>query len=173
MQNSVLMEAEFTNRTGFTRRLDFLTIREGRFPRVDDIIPPVQRSIANCRISPADGLRLVRSLPLLPSDDEQDSPVTIDLNGHFTVRARSPHFATPVEVTLTGHQPQGEPLRVAVNRRYLERVGKLKLGELHLFGRDAALHARDELRSYIWMPLAANTIVPPVVADRALTRAAA
>ena len=146
---------------------------EGRFPRVDDIIPPIQRSVASCRISPADGLRLVRSLPLLPSDDEQDSPVTIDLNGHFAVRARSPRFATPVEVTLTGHQPQGEPLRVAVNRRYLERVGKLGLGELHLFGRDAALHARDEQRSYIWMPLAASAIVPPVSADPALTRAAA
>ncbi|QDU24945.1 hypothetical protein ETAA8_00060 [Anatilimnocola aggregata] len=146
---------------------------EGRFPRVDDIIPPVLRSVASCRISPADGRRLVRSLTLLPSDDEQDSPVTIDLNGHFAVRARSPRFATPVEVTLTGHQPQGEPLRVAVNRRYLERVGKLGLGELHLFGRNAVLHARDEQRSYIWMPLAASAIVPPVPADPALTRAAA
>lgn len=146
---------------------------EGRFPRVDDIIPPIQRAVAGCRISHTDGLRLVRSLPLLPSDDEQDSPVTIDLNGHFAVRARSPRFAQPVEVTLTGHQPQGEPLRVAVNRRYLERVGKLGLGELHLFGRDSPLHARDEQRSYIWMPLAASAIVPPVPADSALTRAAA
>ncbi len=146
---------------------------EGRFPRVDEIIPPIQRSIASCRISPADGRRLVRSLPLLPSDDEQDSPVTIDLNGHFAVRARSPRFAQPVEVTLPGHQPQGEPLRVAVNRRYLERVGKLGLGELHLFGRNSPLHAGDEQRSYIWMPLAASAVVPPVPDDPALTRAAA
>ena len=146
---------------------------EGRFPRIEDVIPPIQRALASCRISPADGLRLVRSLPLLPSNIEQDSPVTIDLNGHFVVRARSPHLAQPVEVTLTGYEPQGEPLRVAVNRRYLERVGKLGLGELHLFGRDAALHARDEQRSYIWMPLAASAIVPPVPADSPLTCAAA
>lgn len=50
---------------------------EGRFPRVDDVIPPVQRAIASCRISSEDALVLVNSLPKLPSKDEQNSPVTI------------------------------------------------------------------------------------------------
>lgn len=135
---------------------------EGRFPRVDDVVPPVKRAIASCRISPEDALVLVNALPKLPGKDEQNSPVTIDLNGHFSVRARSPYFARPVEIKLAGHQPTGEPLRVASNRRYLERVGKLGLTEVHLFGRDSAIHARDVQRSYIWMPLAANVIVPPI-----------
>ena len=141
------------------------------FRAVDDVIPPVQRALASCRISPEDALVLVNSLPKLPSKDEQNSPVTIDLNGHFSVRARSQYFARPVEIKLTGYQPSGEPIRVAVNRCYLERVGKLGLTELHLFGRDSALHARDELRSYIWMPLSADTIVAPAVSE--LTCAAA
>jgi hypothetical protein len=167
-----LHDGWFTLRAG-NWTMQIKTEDKGRFPRFDDIIPSIQFSVASCEISPADNLRLVRALPLLPSDDEMNSPVTIDFNGHFTVRAKSPRLARPVEVTLTGHQPEGEPLRVAVNRCYLQRVGKLGLSQLYLFGSKSPLHARDEYRSLIWMPLDASMIVPPFLVESALARMAA
>ena len=101
-----LHEGWFTLRAGnWTVQIKVET--EGRFPRVDDVIPPIQRSVASCRLSPNDSNRLVRSLPLLPCNDEQDAPITIDLNGHFAVRAKSTCVARPAEVVLNDHRPRG------------------------------------------------------------------
>lgn len=167
-----LRDGWFTLRAGgWTVQIKIET--EGRFPRADDVVPPIQRAVGSCRTSQGDCDRLVRSLPLLPGNDEQDAPVTIDFNGHFAVRAKSTLGVQPAEMVLTGHRPTGSHLRIAVNRRYLHRVGKLGLGELHLFSSSTPLYACDDLRSYICMPLAESEIVAPASNEPSVARMAA
>jgi len=146
---------------------------EGRFPRADDVIPSIGHAVASCRLSPADCNRLVRALPLLPGNDEQDAPVTVDFDERFAIHAKSSIDGRASELTLDGHEPHGLPLRIAVDRRYLQRVGKFGLTELHLFSSRTPLHACDDLRSYIWMPLAESAMVAPVLENEPVARAAA
>ncbi len=103
--------------------------KEGRFPRTDDILRPVADACSSCQMSPADTLRLQRALPLLPGADEYDAPVTIDLNGHFAVRARVARMTEPVEIKLPDGRPTGEPIRIATNRCFLNKAAKLGLRE--------------------------------------------
>jgi hypothetical protein len=142
--------------------LQFAANKTGRFPRTDDVLRPAASACSSCQLSPADMQDLQRLLPLLPAADESDAPVTIDLNGHFAVRARAARVTEPVEIKLADGRPTGEPIRIATNRCYLQRAAKLGLPGVHIFGADAALLAADEQRSYVWMPLPIQGIVPPV-----------
>jgi hypothetical protein len=141
--------------------LQFAVNKEGRFPRIDDLLRPVAAACSSCHLSPGDTQRLQRALPLLPAADEHDAPATIDLNGHFAVRARAAWGTEPVEIKLAEGRPTGEPIQIATNRSFLQKAAKLGLREVHLFGKAAPLLAVDEHRSYVWMPLAAQQIVPP------------
>ncbi len=142
--------------------LQFAVNKTGRFPRTDDVFRPAASACSSCQLSAADILDLQRLLPLMPAADESDAPVTIDLNGHFAVRARALRMTEPVEIKLADGRPTGEPIRIATNRCYLQRAAKLGLREVHVFGADAALLAADEQRSYVWMPLPIQGIVPPI-----------
>ena len=82
---------------------------------------------ARCHFSKDDIRFLVETLPQLPCDEETKSPVTIDLNGQIAIRAKAADKDKPTEVVLTNSQWTGEPIRITINRTYLQRAMKLGL----------------------------------------------
>jgi len=62
--------------------------KEGRFPRLDDVIPAVNFETSRLTLSPEDAKFLEETLPRLPCDNVQNHPITLDLNGEVLVRSR-------------------------------------------------------------------------------------
>ena len=111
----------------------------GRFPDMSRIMANPDDAKARCQLSPDDMRFLAETLPKLPCDDEQNFPVTLDVNGHIAVRAKAADQAQPTEVVLSNSTSSGEPLRININRKYLTRAMRLGVQNLCLFGRDSAI----------------------------------
>ncbi len=143
----------------------YLRINPSRYPKVADIIPDPETAKARCQLSKDDIRFLVETLPNLPSEDEDNLPVTIDLNGSIAIRAKEPdkegQKGNPTEVVLTNSHWTGEPIRININRTYLQRAMKLGLGELSLYGDERALLCQAFDRKFLWMPLGAGSAIPP------------
>ncbi len=60
---------------------------DGRFPDVSRHIPQPATATARCQLSPSDAEFLAVAIPRLPSDEQYNFPVTLDLNGSIAVRA--------------------------------------------------------------------------------------
>ncbi len=134
---------------------------DGRFPDVARHIPSAAEAKAHCSFSVADARFLAETLPRLPCDDDGNRAVTLDLNGHVAVRAKPSDSTRPTEVVLTGSSFSGEPIRVNTNRNYLARAMRLGLRELNITSDETALACFDEHRQYVWMPLSAESAIPP------------
>ena len=134
---------------------------EGRFPKVEDIVPSVNVATARCSFSEADAAFLVESLPRLPCDDDNYRPITLDLNGRVVVRAKPLDSERPTEVLLNGSSFTGEPIRINSNRDYLRRAMQLGLRELVVTNANAAVLAHDVTRAYVWMILAPESAIKP------------
>jgi len=137
----------------------------GRFPRLDEVFAGAESGTTTIRLSPEDAIFLAQALPRLPhSVEAPDCPVTLDLEGHVSVRARGTSEEAPItELVLSGTSAIGEPLRLEMNRKYLERALKLGLTEVRLRSPDKAIMAFDAGRKYIWMPLSPEGALGPAV----------
>jgi len=133
----------------------------GRFPNMERIMPDPANATARCQLSLEDTRFLADTLPRLPCHDEQNSPVTLDVNGHIAIRARAADQAKPTEVVLTNSQCSGEPTRININRTYLKRAMRLGLQEVCLYGAEAALLAHAGNRRLVWMPLEPGAAIEP------------
>ena len=140
--------------------------QDGRFPKLDDVIPPVALAVARLEISPHDGEFLTDTLKRLPRDDAQNNAVTLDLNGQVIVRARAEGESQPTEVILSNSSLAGEPIRVNTNRKYLARAARLGFCDVCLYEKGNAVLAHDQRRQYLWMLLSSEGIIRP--ADNAL-----
>ena len=89
------------------------------------------------------------AVPRLPSDDEFNCPVTLDLNGSVAIRAKAADQPRPTEVVLTGSDWSGEPIRINTNRKYLARAVKLGFRELFVYGDNGPMLCQDE-PPYVW-----------------------
>ena len=67
----------------------YLRINASRYPKVSQIVPDPDTAKARCQFSKDDVRFLVETLPQLPCDEENNFPVTIDLNGHIAIRAKA------------------------------------------------------------------------------------
>jgi len=141
--------------------LQLKVLEEGRFPRTESVVPLPASAAARCRLSPAELLRLGEALKSLPGAGDPSSAVTIDLNGHFAVRATSTALPDPEEVRLARGKPQGQAMRIASRRQYLERAARLGLREFYLFSPESPLLAESKHDRLVWMPLDPSVIVPP------------
>jgi hypothetical protein len=101
------------------------------------------------------------TLPKLPCHDEQNLPVTLDVNGSVAVRAKPVDRDTPTEVVLTNSQSTGEPVRININRKYLRRAMQIGVHDLCLFGDDTVLLGQAENLTYIFMPLEPGAAIKP------------
>jgi hypothetical protein len=97
----------------------------------------------------------------LPCDDDQNRPITLDLNGHVAVRAKPAGSTQPTEVLLTNSSFSGESVRVSMNRDYLARAVRLGFRELCLKDDKSAILSVDADRQYVWMPLTPEAAIPP------------
>jgi hypothetical protein len=157
---------------GLVRAQDHVLLRAGdwcfwlkidsqsRFPPVEGAIPKGNGS-SRLRLDPQDARFLVSALPKLPGRDDDHSPVTLELSSPPAVRARSGRDGPATEVVLARSTASGPPVRVAMDRHYLLRAAQMGFPEIAVLRPDVPLVCRDESRTFLWMPLDANGVVPP------------
>jgi hypothetical protein len=134
---------------------------DGRFPDFSRCIPKAEDAKARCQFSVADAAFLAETLPRLPSHDDGNRPVTLDLNGQIVVRAKPSDSDQPTELVLTGSSFSGEPVRVNINRTYLARALRLGIRELSFVDDKTAILGFDDTRQYVFMPLDPESAIPP------------
>jgi hypothetical protein len=134
----------------------------GRFPDMSRHIPSPADAKTRCQFSPADVEFLVQTLPRLPSDEEYNFPITLDLNGSIAIRAKAADQPKVTEVVLTGSECSGEPIRVNMNRKFLVRAARLGFRELYVYGDSLPVLCRDDSRQFVWAPLEPKTALKPV-----------
>ena len=129
---------------------------EGRFPKAEEVIPAAISIRSRLRLAAEDAAFLARTLPLLPGGDEENAPVTVDLNGQAIIRAQGPGQDRPTEVVLARSVISGQPGRSRVNRELLGRALALGLAP----SRSSMATRRswqDERTQYVFMPLGSKT----------------
>jgi hypothetical protein len=132
----------------------FLGIDEiGRYPPVDLVVPNPSAATTVCRFAPGDVEFLVRSLPRLPGKADSNKPVTVDLNGHVSVRARAAGQPRTTELALTRSETTGAAARLNLNRDHLSRALQLGFTELRVITPSKPMVCRDDHRIYLMMPL--------------------
>jgi hypothetical protein len=140
----------------------FLPIdRTARYPDVDAVVPKAGKQDTTVRLAPEDAAFLLRALPRLPCEPDSQDRITIDLNGHVAVRARSDPAEPPTEVVLERSTTMGPPVRFATDRAYLARALKLGFRDFRVAGTEAPVLCRDEHRLFLWMTLGKEGALPP------------
>ena len=126
--------------------------KEGRFPRVLDIIPAVQSAKTTLELHPADAQFLTENASRLPGNLEEQA-VTFDCNGSISVRAKTIDTQA-AELQLTNSSKSGDDVTICLNRRNLINAARMGFTKLFLYGNASAVLACDENhRSYVFMPL--------------------
>lgn len=134
--------------------------KEGRFPKIDDILPDPATSPSRLELSPADAAFLREALPRLPNENPAHDPITVDLNGRVLIRARESASARPAEIELSGSQFIGEPVVWNTNRRYLDHAIRLGFKTLHARDAKSPVLGADERRRFLWCLLNAEDAIP-------------
>ncbi len=134
--------------------------KEGRFPKIDDILPDPATSPSRLELSSADAAFLREALPRLPNENPAHDPITVDLNGRVLIRARESASARPAEIELSGSQFIGEPVVWNTNRRYLDHAIRLGFRTLHARDAKSPVLGADERRRFLWCLLNAEDAIP-------------
>lgn len=135
--------------------------REGRFPRVDSVMPHVDGETPTMELGAGDRVFLRENLRALPGSEDSNQPITIDLNEKVVVRAKG-LSAGPTEFVLSkSRHSSGTEAHVAIDRRYLRRAMQLGFTFVHVTGPDTPVVCRDGYRTFVWAPLDKSQIVPP------------
>ncbi len=142
-------------------------IPEGRYPAVDDLVKQ-ENVTTRLRVSEADAAFLAENLLRLPSSDEYELPVTLDIRRQVAVRAQGEGHDQPTELALANSTVEGEPVAVSSNRSFLKRALDLGCREFCLFGgKDGRVLCPGADRTYVWMQLdQASVIAPSAKASR-------
>lgn len=134
--------------------------KEGRFPQIDDVIPPTRTNQARLDLSVGDAQFLSDVLPRLPSDHPMFSPITLDLNGPVLLRVREAENSRPTQMELQGSRSEGRPLVLNMNRGYLARALRLGFRTLYCFGTEAPILCDHGRRRYLWAVLDSKSAIP-------------
>ncbi len=134
--------------------------KEGRFPKIDDVIPPTRTNQARLELSVGDAKFLSDVLPRLPSDHSIFSPITLDLNGPVLLRVREAESSRPTQMELQNSRPEGRPLVLNMNRGYLARALRLGFRTLYCFGTEAPILCDDGRRRFLWAVLDSKSAIP-------------
>jgi hypothetical protein len=132
---------------------------ESRYPTVQEVIPKAART--TWTLSPTDADVLIRSLPHMPGEKDNDSPVTVDLNGQVAIRATGTEQGKPTELLLEQGRVAGSPMRFAVNRRFLLRALQLGFRELRVTDASTPILCPEPQRKFIFMPLPKECVIQP------------
>ena len=144
--------------SGVTVRVGEWTIhhevhKDGRFPNVEQIVPKPVAIKTRMQVDAADAKFLSDTLGRLPADDQTDRPLTLDLNGSVTVRARKDEQSPLMELLLSRSHRVGVQLRLQTNRAYLARALELGFTEVGFVNAESPCVCQDATRTYVWMLL--------------------
>jgi hypothetical protein len=135
--------------------------KDARFPRVEAAIPSVSDTATRLQLNADDVRFLLPALGRLPGRDEDNAPVTLDLNGQIAVRARDVDTPSITELVLTRSSYDGAPIRVSTNRAFLSRALRLAFTEIEVSASESPLICRGRFRTYAWQPLAKDSAIAP------------
>jgi hypothetical protein len=135
--------------------------KDVRFPDVERAIPEVGAGTTRLRLDPQDARFLESALERLPGGDEAFSPVTIDLNGDVTLRARAADQPQVTELVLDRSSYSGASVRINTNRNFLGRALRLGFREVAIPGVEMPLVCRDHGVTFAWQPLSADAAIGP------------
>lgn len=135
---------------------------QARFPRTEEVIPKA-KPVTVFQVAPNEREFLLQALPKLPSEKDENAPVTLALNGHAVVRARADNQSRVTELVLEKSQVSGKAVRFATCRTYLIRALQLGFGEIAVVSPDTPILCRDQSRLYLWMPLGEKAALKPAV----------
>lgn len=140
----------------------FLEARRGaRFPDVARVIPAAGAAATRLCLDEGDAAFLAETLDALPGGDRIHGPLTLDLNGRVTLRARGGDPDRVTELVLSRSRYAGSPVRLCGDRELLGRALRLGFCELELDGAKAPVVARDARRLYVWQTLDPESAVGP------------
>jgi hypothetical protein len=134
---------------------------EGRFPRVDDIVPRVANTHTSVDLHPGDANFLAENLSRLPTAEGDCGAVTLDLNGDVLVRSRGEGSTQPTELKLINSNKSGDDIRLVTDRKYLSRALAMGLSRLHISDPNSPILAQDDRRSYLWALLDKDGVIKP------------
>lgn len=140
--------------------------KDGRFPNVESVIPKPRELTTHCHFDQEDREFLAKSLARLPGADDNDAPVTLDVNGEVCVRAKASGHDQTVELLLARSTTTGTPSRLMMNRHYLARAVELGLSDLHVQDAKRPVVFQDEKSKFIVMPLTEGK--PLAASDQAI-----
>ena len=132
----------------------------GKYPDVSPLlIRPGAGSVAN--IDSRDAADLLHVLPALPGADDENRPVTLDLDRGVAIRARDDKTGMVREVSLPRSRAGGEPIRVAVNRTFLARALGLGCHTLRFNPTGSVLSAEGANRTFLVAALDSQHVAKP------------
>ncbi|MBL9094688.1 MAG: hypothetical protein JNL96_25935 [Planctomycetaceae bacterium] len=134
--------------------------KEGRYPKIDDVIPKPEAAKSRLELSAEDARFLGDVLPRLPCDDPHYEPITLDLNGQVLLRTREAERARPTQVELAGSRLDGEAITFNSNRKYLAHALRLGFRTLHCYGSKSPVLCADDRRRFLWCLLDAESAIP-------------
>ena len=132
---------------------------EGRFPRVDDIVPATANADTVWDLAPADARFFAENVQRLPGS-AAERRIMVDLNGAVVIRAKAEDTPQGTELVLRNSSKTGADVRIGLDRRNLLRAVEMGFEKIYLHGASAALLAQDDTRSFVWMPLTGDETCP-------------
>lgn len=137
----------------------YSALGDGRFPHVSDIIPSLLSAKTTLELHPADAQFYAENIKRLPGTTDNQA-VTFDCNGRIAVRAKTDD-TQPTEIILTNSTKTGEDVTICLSRRNLASVAAMGFDQIYLYGKENAVLARDDHRSYLFMPLHNQSAIQP------------
>jgi hypothetical protein len=132
---------------------------DGRFPRVEDCIPRDASATTTLEIADSDAAFVLSNIKQLPTPDDFNQPVTLDLNGEVVVRAKGEDKQPVTELALVNSTRSGDVIRMNTNRVLFARALSLGFRQVRFIAADQPAFCRDESRTYVWAPLGVDGAV--------------
>jgi hypothetical protein len=126
--------------------------KEGRFPNVDQIIPPTHSAKCTLQLAAPDAKFLLKNMHRMPNGTTHRE-LTLDLNGSVVLRAASVNTPRPVEMILRNSSKQGDDVRICTDRKFLARAAEMGFSDFYLPHDASPALAIDVSRTYLWMLL--------------------
>ncbi len=133
--------------------------KEARFPHVDDHLPQTEQAPSTLHLSDADARFLTKAVSRLPASEDFNAPVTVDLNGAVSIRAKAVDQPSPTELILSASRRDGEAVRFNTNRDYLSRAARLGFRSVQVFGPETPACCREGNRAYVWALLGKDGVI--------------
>ena len=124
--------------------------KQGRYPRVEDIIPNADSAKTRLSLSAEDRAFLLDVVPRLPVETDQEGRVTLDLNGSVALLAKGDGSSPTTQIVLRNSRRIGDELKLNTDRQFLFHAAQLGFREIEFHDPESPIVCRDEHRIYLW-----------------------